>query len=86
MTGTSSTIPAAKSSRSSESQEGLPRVTEVKLPSRSRQTLRAVTFFGSIGCPVPCYQQECPDNLCMKQIRVERVLKEVENLIGLEPV
>ena len=35
---------------------------------------RAVTLFGSIGCPVPCYQLRCPVNLCMHQISVEQVL------------
>ena len=36
---------------------------------------RAVTLFGSIGCPVPCYQLQCPVNLCMHQITVEKVLE-----------
>ena len=35
---------------------------------------QAVTLFGSIGCPVPCYQLRCPVNLCMHQISVEQVL------------
>jgi len=35
----------------------------------------AVTLFGSIGCPVPCYQLQCPVNLCMSQISVEKVLE-----------
>lgn len=35
----------------------------------------AVTLFGSIGCPVPCYQLRCPANLCMEQITVEQVLE-----------
>ena len=35
---------------------------------------KAVTLFGSIGCPVPCYQLQCPVNLCMNQISVEQVL------------
>ena len=35
---------------------------------------KAVTLFGSIGCPVPCYQLQCPVNLCMHQISVEQVL------------
>ena len=35
---------------------------------------KAVTLFGSIGCPVPCYQLKCPVNLCMHQISVEQVL------------
>lgn len=36
---------------------------------------KAVTLFGSIGCPVPCYQLNCPANLCMGQISVEQVLE-----------
>lgn len=36
---------------------------------------KAVTLFGSIGCPVPCYQLRCPANLCMEQILVEQVLE-----------
>jgi len=35
---------------------------------------KAVTLFGSIGCPVPCYRLDCPANLCMEQITVEDVL------------
>ncbi len=35
---------------------------------------KAVTLFGSIGCPVPCYRLHCPANLCMGQISVEQVL------------
>jgi lipopolysaccharide heptosyltransferase II len=35
---------------------------------------KAVALFGSIGCPVPCYQLRCPVNLCMSQITVEEVL------------
>ena len=35
---------------------------------------KAVTLFGSIGCPVPCYRLDCPANLCMDQITVEQVL------------
>ena len=36
---------------------------------------KGVTLFGSIGCPVPCYQLHCPANLCMQQISVEQVLE-----------
>lgn len=36
---------------------------------------KAVTLFGSIGCPVPCYRLNCPANLCMQQISVEQVLE-----------
>lgn len=36
---------------------------------------KAITLFGSIGCPVPCYQLQCPVNLCMSQITVEQVLE-----------
>ena len=35
---------------------------------------RAVTLFGSIGCPVPCYRLHCPVNLCMQKITVQQVL------------
>lgn len=35
---------------------------------------KATILFGSIGCPVPCYQLRCPANLCMEQITVEDVL------------
>ena len=41
------------------------------------ESARAVTLFGSIGCPVPCYQLRCPVNLCMHQISVEQVLSAV---------
>lgn len=36
---------------------------------------KAVTLFGSIGCPVPCYRLHCPANLCMAQISVEQVVE-----------
>jgi len=36
---------------------------------------KAITLFGSIGCPVPCYRLDCPANLCMEQITVEQVLE-----------
>ena len=36
---------------------------------------KAATLFGSIGCPVPCLQLQCPVNLCMSQITVEQVLE-----------
>ncbi len=35
---------------------------------------KATILFGSIGCPVPCYQLRCPANLCMEQITVDQVL------------
>lgn len=35
---------------------------------------KAVTLFGSIGCAVPCYQLQCPVNLCMQQIGLKQVL------------
>ncbi|MCM8795009.1 MAG: lipopolysaccharide heptosyltransferase II [Candidatus Omnitrophica bacterium] len=38
----------------------------------------AVSLFGSIGCPVPCYQLKCPANLCMSEIKVEQVLAAAE--------
>jgi lipopolysaccharide heptosyltransferase II len=31
-----------------------------------------------LACKVPCYETECPDNLCMKAISVEQVCEEVE--------
>lgn len=31
-----------------------------------------------IGCTVPCYQLNCPDNRCMKAISVENVLEAVD--------
>ena len=36
---------------------------------------QAVTLFGSVGCPVPCYRLHCPVNLCMQQITVGQVLE-----------
>lgn len=36
---------------------------------------KGVALFGSIGCPVPCYQLQCPVNLCMQQISVEQVVE-----------
>ena len=41
----------------------------------------AVTLVGSIGCPVPCYQQRCPANLCMSQISVEQVAQAAEKFL-----
>lgn len=35
-------------------------------------------LLGSIGCPVPCYRQWCPVNLCMRQVTPERVLEVVK--------
>jgi len=35
---------------------------------------KVTVLFGSIGCPVPCYQLRCPANLCMERISVEDVL------------
>ena len=32
-------------------------------------------LFGSIGCPVPCYRQWCPINLCLRQITPARVVE-----------
>lgn len=32
-------------------------------------------LFGSIGCPVPCYRQWCPVNLCMRQLTPARVVE-----------
>ena len=43
---------------------------------------KAVTLFGSIGCPVPCYQLRCPANLCMHQISVEQVAAAAEQFLG----
>jgi len=37
--------------------------------------VEGATLFGSIGCPVPCYQLRCPVNLCMHQITVDQVLR-----------
>ena len=48
--------------------------TDPKLTGPLEAT-RAVTLFGSIGCPVPCYQLRCPVNLCMHQISVDQVLE-----------
>ena len=45
---------------------------------------KAVALFGSIGCPVPCYQLQCPVNLCMHEIRVEQVLQAAENFLNRE--
>ncbi|MBI3615066.1 MAG: lipopolysaccharide heptosyltransferase II [Candidatus Omnitrophica bacterium] len=44
---------------------------------------KAVTLFGSIGCPVPCYQLHCPVNLCMSQITVEQVLAAAGKFLGV---
>ncbi|MBI3333742.1 MAG: lipopolysaccharide heptosyltransferase II [Candidatus Omnitrophica bacterium] len=43
---------------------------------------KAVTLFGSIGCPVPCYRLDCPANLCMSQITVEQVVDAAEKFLG----
>ncbi|MBI3317936.1 MAG: lipopolysaccharide heptosyltransferase II [Candidatus Omnitrophica bacterium] len=46
------------------------------------QGSRGATLFGSIGCPVPCYQLRCPLNLCMQQITVEEVLAAVQPFLA----
>lgn len=33
-----------------------------------------------LACKVPCYETECPDNICMKAISVAQVLEEIERL------
>lgn len=43
---------------------------------------RAVTLFGSIGCPVPCFELRCPVNLCMEQVSVSQVFQAVKQLVG----
>jgi len=43
---------------------------------------KAATLFGSIGCPVPCYQLQCPVNLCMSQITVEKVLEAADKFLS----
>ena len=43
---------------------------------------RFKTLHGSIGCPVPCYQLNCPANLCMEQISPEQVFQEVSRLMA----
>ncbi|PIQ82630.1 MAG: lipopolysaccharide heptosyltransferase II [Candidatus Omnitrophica bacterium CG11_big_fil_rev_8_21_14_0_20_64_10] len=40
------------------------------------QAIAATVLFGSIGCPVPCFQRRCPRNFCMEQITVDQVLAE----------
>ena len=42
---------------------------------------KAVTLFGSIGCPVPCYRLDCPVNLCMEQITVDQVLQAAARIL-----
>ncbi len=42
----------------------------------------AVTLFGSIGCPVPCYKLDCSNNLCMQKITVEQILSAAEKSLG----
>lgn len=43
---------------------------------------KAVVLVGSIGCPVPCYQLQCPANLCMSQISVEEVLAQAQRFLS----
>ncbi len=43
---------------------------------------RSMTLFGSIGCPVPCYQLRCPVNLCMGEITVEQVLSAASRFLN----
>lgn len=46
---------------------------------------RTRVLFGTIGCPVPCYRQWCPVNLCMRQVTPEQVVEVVrEALRGTE--
>lgn len=35
-------------------------------------------LFGSIGCPVPCYRQWCPVNLCLRQISPAQVVEAIQ--------
>ncbi len=42
---------------------------------------KAISLFGSIGCPVPCYQLNCPANLCMSEIRVDQVVAAAETFL-----
>lgn len=42
---------------------------------------QGATFFGSIGCPVPCYQLRCPVNLCMERVTVDQVLEAAERFL-----
>lgn len=46
------------------------------------QGTRAITLFGSIGCPVPCYWLACPKNLCLHEISVEQVLDAAQRLLA----
>jgi lipopolysaccharide heptosyltransferase II len=61
-----------------DKQLGLP-VVQKELPQGGSD--RSTVLFGSIGCPVPCYQLDCPENLCMDQISVDDVLREAEVLL-----
>ncbi len=38
-----------------------------------------------LACKVPCYETDCPDNVCMKAITADQVLDEVERLGWLKP-
>lgn len=35
----------------------------------------------NVGCKIPCYNLNCKDNICMRSIPPEEVLREVKNLI-----
>ncbi len=37
----------------------------------------------NIGCTIPCYQKNCPDNRCMKAIGVDEVFTQVRKMIGV---
>lgn len=56
--------------------------TDPKLTGPLENAGRAVTLFGSIGCPVPCVQLHCPVNLCMSQIHVEDAFVAAKQLLG----
>ncbi len=43
----------------------------------------AQIFYHDVGCNrAPCYYLACPDNVCMKSVTVEMVVKSVERLLG----
>ncbi len=45
---------------------------------------RVIIYRKDVNCKIPCYNLECPDNICMKQISVKDIYSQVEMLLKNE--
>ena len=46
------------------------------------QAERTVILQKGVGCRIPCYETDCPDNRCMKAISVDDVIEQVRKIRG----